>query len=237
MADFVLVHGAWGGGWQWRDVAERLRAAGHAVFTPTLTGMGERAHLLTADVDLETHISDVMGVIEYEGLRDVALVAHSYGGMVATGVADRLSERIAALIYLDAALPEDGQAMLDLVSAERRATVTRLAGEEGGGIAAPPSLVLETGIADAAERAAFLARTCAHPLAALLQPIRLSGTFRKVPRKAYILAGIANSHRFRAYMEWARAEPGWIAEELPSHHFPMATMPGETAALLMRLAA
>ena len=237
MTDFVLVHGAWGGGWQWRAVADHLRTAGHAVFTPTLTGMGERAHLLSKEIDLETHIRDVIGIAEYERLDGFALVAHSYGGMVATGVADRMPERISALIYLDAALPEDGQAMLDLVSAERRATVLRLAEEKGGGIAAPSSLVLETGIADAAQRAAFLARTCPHPLATLLQPIRLAGGFRRIPKKAYVLAGISNSHRFRAYMEWAKTEPGWIGEELPSHHFPMATMPRQTAELLMRLAA
>jgi pimeloyl-ACP methyl ester carboxylesterase len=237
MTAFVLVHGAWGGGWQWRAVADQLRGAGHAVFTPTLTGMGERAHLLTKDVDLKTHIRDVSAVIDYERLDGVALVAHSYGGMVATGVADRLTEKIGALIYLDAALPEDGQAMLDLVSAERKATVIRLAEAEGGGIAAPSSLVLETGIPDEVERAEFLARTCPHPLAALLQPIRLTGRFRNVPKKAYVLAGISNSHRFRAYMEWAHAEPGWVGEELPSHHFPMITMPNETAALLLRLAA
>jgi hypothetical protein len=157
--------------------------------------------------------------------------------MVATGVADRATDRIGALVYLDAALPEDGQAMLDLVSPERRATVIRLAGEEGAGIAAPGSLVLHTGIEDRAEEAAFLARACPHPLAALLQPVELTGRFREVPRKAYVLAGIANSHRFRGYMEWARKEPGWIGEELPSHHFPMITMPRETAGTLIRLAA
>jgi pimeloyl-ACP methyl ester carboxylesterase len=237
MTAFVLVHGAWGGGWQWRAVAGHLRAAGHEVFTPTFTGMGERAHLLTGDVNLETHIQDIIGVIRCEALEGVALVAHSYGGMAATAVADRLTDRIGALIYLDAALPENGQAMLDLVSAERRATVIRLAEEEGGGIAAPRSLVLHTGIEDKAAEAVFLARICPHPLAALRQPISLTGSFRKVPKKAYVLAGIANSHRFRGYMEWARKEPGWVGEELPSHHFPMITMPRETAATLMRLAA
>lgn len=237
MTSFVLVHGAWGGGWQWRAVADRLRAAGHAVFTPTFTGMGERAHLLNGAVNLETHIQDILGVIKYEALDDVALVAHSYGGMVATGVADRMTDRIGVLIYLDAALPENGQAMLDLVSAERRATVIRLTEEEGGGIGAPSSLVLHTGIEDAAAEKAFLARTCPQPLAALQQPIELTGRFRDIPKKAYVLAGIANSHRFRGYMEWAQKESGWIGEELPSHHFPMITEPRETAETLMRLAA
>lgn len=236
MTSFVLVHGAWCGGWVWRGVADHLRAAGHDVFTPTLTGMGERAHLLSRDIDLGTHIQDVAGVIAYERLDGVALVAHSYGGMVATGVADRMTDRIDALIYLDAALPEDGQAMLDLVAPERRETVLSLAEAEGGGIAIPSSLLLETGIEDPAERADFIARTCPHPLAAQLEPIRLTGNFRRIRRKAYVLAGISNSHRFRAYMEWARTEPGWVGEEIESLHFPMATMPKETAELIMRLA-
>jgi pimeloyl-ACP methyl ester carboxylesterase len=237
LTTFVLVHGAWCGGWVWRDVADILRAAGHAVYTPTLTGMGERAHLLSGDIDLGTHSQDVVNVIAYERLNGVALVAHSYGGMVATGVADRLADRIDALIYLDAALPEDGQRMLDLVSAERRETVIKLAEDEGGGIAIPPTLLLDTGIEDEARRADFIARTCPHPLAAQLDPIRLEGNFRRIRRKAYILAAISNSHRFRGYLEWARSEPGWVGAEIQSLHFPMATMPKETADMLMKLSA
>ena len=107
MTNFVLVHGAWCGGWVWRDVADILRAAGHDVFTPTLSGMGDRAHLLTGEINLQTHIQDIVSTIEYERLSDVSLVAHSYGGMVATGAADRITDKIDALIYLDAALPED----------------------------------------------------------------------------------------------------------------------------------
>lgn len=237
MTTFVLVHGAWGGGWQWRPVAACLRDAGHYVFTPTLTGLGERAHLISPDVDLETHIRDILGVFDYERLDDVALVGHSYGGMVVSGVADRIPEKIRALVYIDAALPEDGQAMLDLVSAERKKTVIGLAESDGEGYKVPDTLVLETGIEDPAERTAFLARTCAHPLAALLQPIKLDGNHLSVPNNAYVFAALNNSHRFREYKEWAAAQPGWVGEELPTYHFPMATMPRETAELLMRLAA
>lgn len=235
MTNFVLVHGAWCGGWVWRDVADILRETGHDVFTPTLSGMGERAHQLTADINLQTHIQDIVSVIEYERLNDVALVAHSYGGMVATGVADRITDKIEALIYLDAALPEDGQMMLDLVSADRRKTVIRLAKDDGGGIGIPSSLLMDTGIEDADKRAAFIARTCLHPLAAQLDPIRLEGNFQRIRRKAYVLAAISNSHRFRSYLEWAQSEPGWVGEEIQSLHFPMATLPRETADLLMRL--
>ncbi|MDA0991920.1 MAG: alpha/beta hydrolase, partial [Verrucomicrobia bacterium] len=214
-----------------------LRSAGHDVFTPTLSGMGERAHQLTGDINLQTHIQDIVSVVEYERLTGVALVAHSYGGMVATGVADRITDKIDALIYLDAALPEDGQMMLDLVSADRRETVIQLAKDEGGGIGIPSSLLLDTGIEDSDQRAAFIARTCPHPLAAQLDPIRLEGNFQRIRRKAYVLAAISNSHRFRSYMEWARSEPGWVGEEIQSLHFPMTTQPRETADLLMRLAA
>src|SRR4051794_40381551 len=95
MATFVIVHGAWGGGWGWREVATALRAAGHEVFTPTLTGLGERAHLARPETDLTTHVRDVVGVLECEDLRDVLLVGHSYGGMVITGAADRAPDRLA----------------------------------------------------------------------------------------------------------------------------------------------
>jgi pimeloyl-ACP methyl ester carboxylesterase len=236
VATFVLVHGAWTGGWEWTPTARWLRAGGHEVHMPTLTGCGERSHLATPETDLETHIRDVCALIEYERLEDVALVAHSYGGMVGSGVADRLPERLRALIYVDAARPEDGEAMLDHVSAERRATVIGLAEKEGGGFMVPASLLLETGIEDEAERTAFLARATPHPLPALLQPIRLTGAWQAVPRKAYVLATVNNAHRFRDYHDRAAAEPGWEAAEIPSHHFPMATHPEELATLLIRLA-
>src|SRR5918995_2086278 len=105
MAAYLLVPGAWLGGWAWKDVAARLRAEGHDVYPVTLTGLGERAHLATPDVDLETHIQDVVNVLFYEDLRDVVLVKHSYGGNVITGVADRSPERLRQLVYLDAATP------------------------------------------------------------------------------------------------------------------------------------
>src|SRR3954454_23529514 len=107
---FLLVHGAWHGGWCWKNLTPLLRSAGHQVLTPTLTGLGDRAHLLSAEVDLTTHITDVSAVLEYEDLRDVVLVGHSYGGMVIAGVAERARARVAQLVYLDAFLPEDGKA-------------------------------------------------------------------------------------------------------------------------------
>jgi pimeloyl-ACP methyl ester carboxylesterase len=114
MANFVLVHGAWIGGWCWRPNAQALRKAGHEVFTPTLTGLGERSHLMSPSINLDTHIADIVNVIKHEELSDVVLVGHSYGGMVVTGVADTLADKIRSLVYLDAFVPESGQALVDL---------------------------------------------------------------------------------------------------------------------------
>ena len=232
MTDFVLVHGTWGGGWQWRPVAERLRARGHRVFTPTLTGLGERAHLVTPATDLDTHVTDIANVIAWEELSDIALVGTSYGGLVIAGVADRMPERIRSLVFLDAALPQEGRCMLDLVPPERRATVERLAREAGGDLV-PTSLVLDTGIADETARAAYLARMSPHPLRSLQQPVRLTGRWQDVPAKVYVLASLKPTHHFVEYHDWASRTPGWSARKIASNHFPMTTMPEETAALLL----
>jgi pimeloyl-ACP methyl ester carboxylesterase len=119
MATFVLVHGAWAGALIWRPIAQALRKAGHEVYTPTLTGIGERRHLLNREIDLGTHTQDVLRVIDYEDLADIVLVGHSYGGMVVTGVADAVPDKIAALIYLDAFVPEDGQSLFGLLPPDR----------------------------------------------------------------------------------------------------------------------
>ena len=115
MNTFVIVHGAWAGGWFFQETARFLRAAGHEVYTPTLTGIGERVHLGHPDIDLDTHIQDIVNVLEYEDLEDVSLVGYSYGGMVVTGVAERVPERIKQLIYLDAFVPVDGQSLADIM--------------------------------------------------------------------------------------------------------------------------
>jgi pimeloyl-ACP methyl ester carboxylesterase len=234
VTNFVLVHGTWGGGWYWRDVAERLRAKGHSVFAPTLSGLGERAHLMSRATDLDTHIADIAAVIVCERLRDVALVGTSYAGLVISGVADRMPQNIGALIYLNAALPTHGQCMLDTVPPERRAIVQKLADEEGEGYRVPTSLVLDTGIEDEARRRDFLSRMSPHPLPSLVQPIRLTGRYLDVPRKTYVLATKKISHRFAEYHAWAKRQPDWTASEIASHHYPMVTEPESTAALLSR---
>jgi pimeloyl-ACP methyl ester carboxylesterase len=132
MATFVIVHGGWGGGWEWTPVAHELRDRGHEVFTPTLTGLGERAHL-NADVGLSDHIDDVAAVFRFEELRDVVLCGQSYGGMVVTGVADRNPDSIRLLVYLDAFVPDDGQSIHHLVPGEFRDAIREIAETGGGG--------------------------------------------------------------------------------------------------------
>jgi pimeloyl-ACP methyl ester carboxylesterase len=138
MATFVIVHGAWSGGHAWRWLRPLLRTAGHEVFTPTLTGLGERAHLAGAQVDLDTHIRGVLGVLEFEDLDQVVLVGHSYGGMVITGVADQAPQRLTQLVYLDAEVPTDGQCEFDLLAPEERDGYQQAATTTGQGWQIPP---------------------------------------------------------------------------------------------------
>ena len=137
MATFVLVHGGWDGGWAWRAVAQALRTAGHDVFTPTLTGSGERVHLASPDVGLPTYILDVSNVLRYEDLHDVIVVGSSYGGMVITGVAEAVPERLSQLIYLDGFVPQDGESVADLIGPEFTAFFTHQAHAVGDGWRVP----------------------------------------------------------------------------------------------------
>src|SRR5215210_882904 len=137
-ATFLVCHGAWSAGWAWKKMHPLMAAGGHRLVTPTYTGLGERAHLANPSIDLETHIEDVLNVIKYEDLSDIVLVGHSYGGMVATGVADRARDRIAQLIYLDAFVPKDGQSLADLVGPKGHARMRELV-KAGDGWRLPPN--------------------------------------------------------------------------------------------------
>jgi pimeloyl-ACP methyl ester carboxylesterase len=204
MASFVLVHGAWHGGWCYSRVAKILRTAGHDVFTPTLTGLGERSHLLGPDINLDTHIADVINVIQWENLSDVVLCGHSYSGMVVTGVADAIPDRLAALVYLDAYVPEDGDSTMSFLGKEREATLQRDA-EAYGGIAAAVPSVERYGV-NRNDIEWVQGKLTPHPMATLRQPVRLKGNHRKVKR-AYVYAkGQTESARF--YDKFVR-DPAW----------------------------
>ena len=176
MATYVLVHGGGHGGWCYERVARLLRADGHDVYTPTLTGLGERSHLLSADVDLDLHISDVVAVLHYEDLRDVILVGHSYGGMVITGVGDRAADRIGRIVYLDAATPVNGQSLVDVAGPIIEAV--RPMGEIVNGVEIvllpAPDAGLLYGVTDPADLAWMADRLTGHPWRCFEQPLRLS---------------------------------------------------------------
>ena len=168
MATFVICHGGWAGGWQWREVGAQLRAGGHEVYTPTLTGLGERVHLAHPDIDLETHIQDIVMVLRYENLYNVILVGHSYGGMVITGVAEQVPERIAQLVYLDAFVPQDGQSLADLIGPELTAYIEQTVHGTGDGWRVPPQNSVDARDVPQPVKTALQPVTVENPVAAAL---------------------------------------------------------------------
>ncbi|MFT5181052.1 MAG: pimeloyl-ACP methyl ester carboxylesterase [Alphaproteobacteria bacterium] len=233
MATFVLVQGAWHGGWCWRRVTERLRAQGHTVFTPTLTGLGDRAHLPTPEVNLDTHIADVLGLIETEELSDIVLCGHSYGGMVVTGAADRIAGKISSLVFLDAFIPENGQSLFDIQGPEREKMSRTLAEEQGHGWLVPSFSAEWFCVADPADAAWVDRRSVPQPIGTYAQPVSVTGAWRTIPRLSYIYAlGYTNS-LFGPFAEQAKADSGWQYHEVPCGHDVMIDMPDELTALLI----
>jgi pimeloyl-ACP methyl ester carboxylesterase len=227
MATFVLVHGAWAGSVVWRQLAPRLRKAGHEVYAPTLTGIGERRHLLDREINLDTHIQDVIGVIDDADLSDVVLVGHSYGGMVVSGVADRVPEKVASLVYLDAFVPENGQSLLSLLPPDRRlATVP----DEDWLVA--PITPAGFGLERLEVIALWKSKSAPHPLATLTQPLQLKGGISHVKQKMYILA--TDPERFTQFYEKLKNDPGWAVHTLPCTHFIQLEMPDELTAILLK---
>jgi pimeloyl-ACP methyl ester carboxylesterase len=182
---FVLVHGAWHGGWCWQRVADRLRGGGHAVFTPTLTGLGERSHLLREGVDLKTHITDVVNVMKWEGLSDVVLCGHSYGGFVISGVAEQMAPAIRSIVFLDAFVPRNGESVLDLTGPAVQEGIRNAL--QRGDIAIPPRAAEAFGVNEADR--AWVDRLCVgQPIATFTDKIALSGARERIARKSYIRA-------------------------------------------------
>ena len=226
---YVVCHGATAGGWEWKKIDQRLRADGHTLYRPTYTGLGERAHLANADVDLETHITDIVNVILFENLHDVVLIGHSYGGMVMTGVADRVPDRIKAMVYVDAMVPENGESVTTLrwrrqsatnPSATSRSWMTN--GKLGQPLVAgakPPYNVTQ-------------------PPKTLSQPIALKNqaAVAKIP-VVYILTvdpgKRAEDDAFYFFSQRAR-DRGWTVWQMASDHVPSMTHPAELTQLLER---
>ncbi len=232
MATFVVAHGAWSAGWAWKKMRPLMRAAGHDLWTPTYTGLGERAHLANADVSLDTHIQDIVAVLETEDLHDVYLIGHSYGGMVATGVADRARDRIAKLIYLDAFAPVNGQAVFDLVPPDIAAKMQAGATASASGFGIPSNpMPSDTAPEDQAWAGP---RRLPQPVKAFSTKLTLSAE-PSAPR-TYIYAKKAGiGDNFRKFYERAKRE-GWRTYEIDSSHNPHITNPSALLAILNEIA-
>ena len=230
---YVLVHGAWHGSWCWKRVRAALQSAGHNVFTPTLTGLGERSHLNSAAVDLSTHIADIVNLIKWEELSDVVLCGHSYAGAVISGVVDRVSDRIGALIYLDAFVLENGQSLFDVVPAEVRNAHIEAARQVGEGWKVPP-IPAEVFNVNAKDRD-WVNRQCTmQSLATLQQPIHLTGAINRIENVTYILANGWGPSLFPPFYEQAKAK-GWKTLTIFSGHDVMLDQPEELTEKLLAL--
>ncbi|MGA8051914.1 MAG: alpha/beta hydrolase [Burkholderiales bacterium] len=234
MAAFLVAHGAWSAGWAWKKMHPLMRSRGHRLVTPTYTGLGERAHLAHPGIDLDAHIDDMLAVLHYEDLTDVVLVGHSYGGMVATGVADRAPAKIARLVYLDAFVPRQGEALFDLVSAEARAGMRKAADEAGDGWRIPPNpLPPDT---DQIDVSWIMPRRVMQPRKTFEQPIRLAGAGGQLPRSYIYCTRPSPGDVFRQFAERARSERTWRSLEIDASHSPHVTAPAVLADLLAGLA-
>lgn len=218
MAEVVLVAAGWHGGWAFRSIARELRVRGHEVFTPTLTGLGERSHLAHLPINLETHIEDVANVVRFERLTDVILCGHSYAGMVITGVADRLPDRIARLIYFDAFVPQDGDSWWDLAGDRYRQIALDRSKADGFGVAPPTHLDL---------------RCTPHPLATFRQAIRLTGRWREVREKIFVYASGWAETPFTNTYEALKADPTWTVISLPTRHDIVRDAPQDFVSIVL----
>jgi pimeloyl-ACP methyl ester carboxylesterase len=225
MSTYVLVHGAWRGGWIWKRVRRELQARGHEVFTPTLTGVGERCHLLTPQVNLETHIADVINLIRWEELTDLVLCGHSYGGCVVSGVAGRMPEKIAALVYVDAFVPENGQSLHDTLPAEACNDQLEAARKVGEGWKTPP---IPPGVfnVNARDRDWLDRQSTLHPLACFQQPIRIPRDISRIEHIAYILATGWSPSPFPQFFDKAKTK-GWKTLTMTCGHDVMLDRPEE----------
>ncbi len=224
---FVLVHPAWHGAWCWRKVAPLLRKRGHDVVTPTLTGLGERSHLARPEIGLDVHISDIINVLKYEDLHDVVLLGHSSSGAVITGVADRMPERIAHVVYLDAFVPEHGQAVLDLLTPERRQMLETLVESEGEGwrlprfAPAPWETILRDmwGVRNDNDVRWMLDRLGPTPFGHFKDPVRRENSAAETLPRTFIRCPQFPNPRFDQHGEMAQRTPGWrycVTTDLPS---------------------
>jgi pimeloyl-ACP methyl ester carboxylesterase len=230
---FLLVHGAWHGGWCWRRVSDLLEKRGHKVFAPTLTGLGERSHLLNASVNLDTHIADIVNVIKWENLNGICLVAHSYGGWPVSGALEQVPDRVTSVVYLDAFVPEDGQKGLDFASEfSRQGTMAAIAKGE----LSRPAPKAETFHVNEKDRAWVDSKLTPQPVGVALQPIKLTAVREKIAKKTYIRAPIYPQPTFDKVYAAKKSDASWRTYEVPCGHDVMVDMPDRLLEILLEVA-
>ena len=232
MATYVLVHGAWHGGWCWKRMLPALRAHGAEVYTPTLTGLGERAHLASREVSLETHIRDVMGTIESERLDDVVLVGHSYAGVVVTAVADRMPQRISRLVYLDAMVPKAGQSLYDTAGPAFRERIEGLVKTQGEGWYIPIPTAERMGLIAQEDIDFAMPRLVPHPARTFAEPVNLRGPWASPVRRTYINCIGKSTPGGPRSVQAAGIDD---YREISTGHDAMITAPAEVAAILLEV--
>lgn len=228
-ATIVIVHGAWVGGWRWRGVANILVDRGHRVFTPTLTGLGEREHLNSPAVNLAMHGRDVANLIKYEGLENILLVGHSYGGMPVSVATELVPEGIIrSIMYMDAFFPDDGDCLNDLVPGGGHF------GKDGGYLVDPPrsNQVGMNAHMDANARASFEERRTPQSVHCFTEKVALTGARERIPQKAYVLATGYENRTFGPMADKLRARAGWRVEEMPYTHDLQHVAQVETADMI-----
>ena len=230
---FLVCHGAWSAGWAWKKMHPLMQAAGHRLVTPSYTGLGDRVHLANPSIDLETHIEDVLNVIQYEDLRDIVLLGHSYGGMVATGVADRVRDRVAQLVYLDAFVPRDGQSLFDLNESGRQHLQD--AAKSGDGWRVPP---LQTPPDSAPADVEWLTARRVHmPIKCFEAKLKLQNGEPTLPRSYIYATRITPADTFGQFAKRAQGEAGWRFYAIDASHSPNVTAPDALMALLEKIVA
>jgi len=229
MANFVLVHGAFQGGWVYARVARLLREAGHEVYTPTLTGLGERSHLAHHAINLDTHIQDIVSVFKYENIDDAILCGHSYGGMVITGVAGEIAERIRTLFYIDAYAPTDGQSLIDITGAETALAFLDQASRSGGTVPPIPAATFNVNEQDAAWVDSM---SVAQPLATFAQGVRTGVESTSVANRTYVFASANGGDWFVSTHAKLKERPHWKVHAIACGHSIMLDRPQELTALL-----
>jgi pimeloyl-ACP methyl ester carboxylesterase len=228
---FVLVHGAGHGGWAWRRVSDILSSRGHRVYAPSLTGLADRSHLMSASINLDTHIQDIVNLFDWEGITDAVLAGHSYGGWVVTGAVEKLLPRVAAIAYVDAFLPENGQRGFDFTNAQQQSAI--LEAQARGEVSRPGPTSTALKIQNPEDRIWVDSKITPQPLGVSLQSIVLSGTVEKVPARLYIRTPLFPQPVFDASLARCAVTPGWRTLVMNDcGHDPMIDQPEQLADVL-----